>query len=198
MTINAPFCDITFEPSPRRAGNESGDIHHHYRSTLDVALKVTRCHPNPKYQFYPILAWAQLYNQHLLQKLLLMRDQDLSNSDRTPQVDEYVSIAFDGTLLELGPKYRIVWIRRRQAERLHNIDILHEGVILKRRRSRLPFHRITLYTRIGHIEHQWRLFFKHKWDSIMTRDLGLGQDWDPISIADFKAPSEKTKTFKIL
>lgn len=67
MTINAPFCDIVFEPSPRRADDESGDKHHHYRSTLDAALKVTRCHPNSKYQFYATLAWAQLYNQHLLQ-----------------------------------------------------------------------------------------------------------------------------------
>lgn len=127
-----------------------------------------------------------------------MRDQDLANSDRTPQIDEYVLIAFDGTTLELGPKYRIVWIRRRQVERLYNFNIVHQGIILKRRRSRLPFHRKAPYTRVGYIEHKWRLFFKHKWDSIMTRDLGLEQDWDPISIAEFQAPDEKTKTFKIL
>jgi hypothetical protein len=198
MTIDAPFCDIIFEENVQKADDESGDIHHHYRSTLDAALKVTQCHPNPKYQFYPTLAWAQLYNQHFLRELLSMRGKDLSNSDRTPQIDENVSIAFDGTKLELGPKYCVAWIRRRQVEQLYNIDILHEGIILKRCRSRLAFHLETHYTRIGHITHQWRLFFKHEWDSIITRDFGVGDDWDPVSMADFKAPMEKTINFKML
>lgn len=197
ITVNAPFCDIMFKPNIRRVDHGSGEIHHHYRSTLDVALKVTRCHPSPKYQFHPILAWAQPYNQHLLRELLLIRGQDLSNSNRTPQIDEYVSIAFDEPSLELGPEYRIIWIRRRQSAELYNINVIHEGIILKRGRSRSPFHRDP-YTRIGYIGHWWELTFKHEWDSIMTRGSGFGHDWEPISIADFKAPDEKTKTFKLL
>ena len=47
MTINAPFCDITFDTNDWSGSNEFGNTHH-YTSTLDVALQVTRSEPNLK------------------------------------------------------------------------------------------------------------------------------------------------------
>ena len=127
-----------------------------------------------------------------------MREKDLANSDRTPQVNEHVSITFDGTLFEVGPNYRLIWIRRRQIARLYSIDVLHEGIILKECWSKLPSHGKTPHTRVGHVQHQWSLFFKHECDSIIIRDFRLDRDWDHISLGDFEAPIEKTETFIML
>lgn len=198
LTLEAPFCDIIFDKNESCLHNGSDYLHYHYTGKLDVTRKVTRCEPNVRYPFYPTLAWEQLYSQDLLKKVLSMREQDLSCSDRTPQVDELVSITLDGNLFAVGLQYRVAWIRRRQVESLYNVDIIYEGIILRRCRRRFPFQHRSWYTRAGHIQHQWSLFFKHEWDSIIVRDFDRGDDWSPISLHDIKAPVEKRKKIKML